>query len=478
MIALLRHLRRKVRHVMANRALRANRRELLASGVFARERLSEALWDCEVGPDGHMRIAGVSVPSLASEFGTPLHVVHTARLRKNYHEFVNAFAGTQARVRLGTSYKTNPVPYVLQTLHECGSLAEVISHFELWLALELGVPGNQIIFNGPGKSRESLELAVERKVWLINVDSHEELEELEAICAQRGHRQDVGLRLTAQVGWESQFGFAINNGSALRGFRDAVAAPHLNPVGIHLHLGTGINATSTYVQGISECLSLAREVKRTLGATLHVLDLGGGFGVPTTRPRGDWAAVLEDMGNPILTAVPGSGPTPADYAREIVPLVNNYFEETACAGPELIFEPGRAISASAQMLLLRVMRVKRSGRAIPDIILDGGRNLSMPLAWEFHEVHPTGKMLEESLPPQNLYGPLCHPYDIVALNKRLPTLDVGDVVAVMDAGAYFVPNQTNFSNPRPSIVAVDRGVARQVRAPECFQDMVKLDEQR
>jgi len=474
--SVVRALERRVRNLLAARALRVNRASLQVSGVFARERLSETLWDCTIGGNGELMVGGVSVVDLAERFGTPLHVVHTDRLRRNHRDFVGAFADARAHVRLGTSYKTNPVPYVLRTLHDCGSLAEVITHFELWLALHLGVPSDRILFNGPGKSRESLELAVERGVGLINVDSYEELMEVETICARRGRRQRIGLRLTTSVGWESQFGFGIGSGAAFGGYRAAAEAGHLDPVGVHLHLGTGLNSAATYVRGITECLELARKVNHELGVMLGVLDLGGGFGVPTTRARGAWANTLEELGSPIEAALPGSALTPADYAREIVPLVNRYFDDVRHPNPELIFEPGRAITASCQLLLLRVLRVKERGRPTPEVILDGGRNLTMPLSWEFHEVHPANKMHVDALRPQNLYGPLCHPYDIIALNKSLPRLETGDVVAVMDAGAYFIPNQMNFSNPRPGIVAVEEGSARVVRMPESFEDVVRHDE--
>jgi diaminopimelate decarboxylase len=158
-------------------------------------------------------------------------------------------------------------------------------------------------------------------------------------------------------------------------------------------------------------------------------------------------------------------------------LVGAYFRELGLEGDgaELIFEPGRAITASAQMLLLSVMRVKRGGRGTPDVILDGGKNVTTPLDWEFHEIHPVGKMSDSKLRSHNLYGPLCHPHDIVALHKAMPTLEAGDVVAVMDAGAYFIASQTNFSNPRPGVVAIENGVAQPVRIPESYADIVRLD---
>lgn len=472
---MIRGMKTIVKRRVSRSLLEQNRSELAATGLFERERLTERLWDCRVDSSGVLEIGGVRTTDLAQQFGTPLHVVHVDRLRRNYEGFVGAFSGSKARVRLGTSYKTNPVPFVLGKLHEWGTLAEVISHFELWLALRLGVPGDRIIFNGPAKSAESLRTAVENEVELINLDSFGELDDLAAICASVRRRQKVGLRVTTGVGWSSQFGFAIEGGHAFRAMEAAAQAEHLEPVGLHLHLGTGLSSIETYVRGITEVLDFARRVNRELGLTIRVLDFGGGFGVPTTRGKDEWDDRMQHLGMPVRAAVPATTPPPSDYAEHIVPLVNSYLGEFGIDDGELIFEPGRAITASAQTLLLSALRVKNAGGATPVVILDGGKNLCTPLAWEFHEIHPASQMLVEDLLSQNLYGPLCHPHDIVALNKRLPLIAPGDLLAVMDAGAYFIASQTNFSNPRPGIVAVENGVATCVRMPEQFADIVRLD---
>lgn len=424
---------------------------------------------------GRLRAGGVDVAGVAREYGTPLHLVDVGRLREVHDAFLAPFAEAGARVRLATSYKTNPVPFVLEKLHEWGTLAEVISPFELSLALKLEVPGDRIIFNGPGKTRESLELAVREGVWLINADSGEELRAVQDIAAQQGRRQKIGLRVTTEVGWRSQFGLPVRGGAAFEGFRMAAEASHLEPVALHLHLGTGVTAVHPYVQAAGEVLELGRRVRAELGLPLSVIDLGGGFPVPTTRTMDTWDRRMQHLGMPPRTAEPGTVPTAESFARALVPMMNSYVDDMGLKNAEFIFEPGRAITGPAQMLLLSVLRVKWAGRTVPDLILDGGRNLCMPLAWEFHEIHPVARMLDDVLEAQNLYGPLCHPHDIVALNKSLPPLEEGDVVAVMDAGAYFVPNQTNFSNPRPGVVAVADGRVKWVRRPETFSDMLRLD---
>jgi diaminopimelate decarboxylase len=120
------------------------------------------VWDVGVSALGHLEIDGCDAAALARDFQTPLYVVNKQRLRKDYTRFVESFRALYPRVELGYSYKTNPLPGVIRALHEAGALAEVISHFELWLALRLGVPPHRIIFNGPAKTPGALEDAIRR----------------------------------------------------------------------------------------------------------------------------------------------------------------------------------------------------------------------------------------------------------------------------------------------------------------------------
>src|SRR5262249_25460286 len=133
-------------------------------------------WDLEVSPDGHLAIQGCDSVMLAEHYGTPLYVVDRARLERNYRGFIDTFLAHYPRVEVGYSYKTNPLPGAIQVLHGLGANAEVISHFELWLALRLGVPPDRIIFNGPGKTPESLRVAVEKNIKLINIDGLGEID--------------------------------------------------------------------------------------------------------------------------------------------------------------------------------------------------------------------------------------------------------------------------------------------------------------
>jgi diaminopimelate decarboxylase len=468
------NLKRFVKRRLVLRHLERNLRRLRRSSRLSHGRLSERYWDCDVTVDGLLSIGGMNVRDLVREHGTPLHVVNFARLKRDHDAFLAAFRCHYENTVLGTSYKTNPVPGVLQELHRLGTLAEVISEFELWLALKLGMPGERILFNGPGKPRSAIELAVDNRVRAINADSLEELELIEEVCAARNVRQRVGLRVTSSVGWQSQFGMNIATGQADRAAALVQAMPHVELVGLHLHLGNGIANADVYVNGVREVVEFALRLERRLGVAFEFLDLGGGFGVPTVRKLDEWDLRAESLGYASRRPVPEDAAGAEAFARAIF----------ASAGPslgsfrrpvQLVFEPGRAITSQSQILLLSVMRTKTLGSGERAAILDGGRNITMPLGWEYHEILPATKMSMAETAKQSLFGPLCHPGDVVGLHRDLPPLDVGDVITIMDAGAYFVPNQTNFSNPRPAIVGVRDGSATVLRKRERFEDIVSND---
>lgn len=454
----------------------AHRRDryLFRGSVFA-EGLPPEYWDLEVTPQGHLAIQGCDSVLLAERYGTPLYVVDRARLEKNYRGFIDSFRAHYPQVEVGYSYKTNPLPGVLQTLHGLGASAEVISHFELWLALHLGVPPDRIIFNGPGKHPESLKLAVDKNIKLINIDGLAEIDIVAREARRLGRRQPVAVRLITSVGWSSQFGLSIRDGAAWAAFERIKSIPELTPCGLHIHLGTGLKDIATYQQAIRELLDFASALRERLGITMRYLDFGGGFGVPTVKPFSVLDVRLMANGLPPTALDPNAAPRLDAYSRSIASLVRHYYPDSLPERPTLIFEPGRAITSSAQSLLLQVLAIKPGVGSVPNVILDGGKNITMPLGYEYHEILPASRMRAPRAVRHNLFGPLCHPGDVVANYRMLPELQPGDVLAVMDAGAYFVPNQMNFSNPRPAAVMVHDGKHRLIRDRETFEDVVARD---
>lgn len=471
---MLEPLKRAAKRIMIKRLLDIEQRK--RAHLPARfDGLGPALWDCDINAQGHLSMQGVDLVELARTLGTPRHVVDHERLVTNYREFVGAFRQHLPKVDLATSYKTNPLPGVLKALHAAGTWAEVISEFELWLALELGVPTERIVLNGPGKGRQAIELGVSRGIGLINLDGKDEIPWVVESARRAGRRQRVGLRVVTSVGWASQFGTRIDSGEVFEAFADIATHPELIPCALHVHLGTGIKDVGAYLQAVREVLECARELRLRQGIHITCFDFGGGFAVPTVRSLDEWDGRMLSQGLPARMATPDDCPKPADYALPIAQLIREFHPEPDDQQPQILFEPGRAITSSAQLLLLQVVVAKHARDATPKLILDGGKNITMPMGWETHQVFAASRMNESAAQPCDLYGPLCHPGDIVARNKRMPDMRAGDVLAVMDAGAYFIPNQMNFSLPRPPVSLLRNGQLSEIRASESFADIVRLD---
>ncbi|HZR01627.1 MAG TPA: hypothetical protein VFA81_00470 [Burkholderiales bacterium] len=434
-----------------------------------------ALWDMSVSPEGELRWERCSLVELARQYGTPLYVISRARLERDYNEFHSAFATLYPNVEIGCSYKTNPLPGVIQVLHEVGASAEVISHFELWLALRLGVAPERIIFNGPAKTDQALDLAVSRGVRLINVDNLDEIEKIDRLAAKYGRKQEVGVRVVTSVGWSAQFGLRINSGHAVEAFRRMKAAKYLDPCALHVHLGTGIKDAQVYFTAVGEMLAFARQLRSELGVEMRYLDFGGGFGVPTVRPLTELDAKLLANGFAVNPPKEGQAPTTAEYAQGIVGRLSQFYDLSSTASPRIILEPGRAVTSRSQCLLLSVLALKAGDRFSEYAILDGGKNLTIPLGYEYHEAFIANRMKESTARRYSLFGPLCHPGDVLFKYRDFPELHRGDLLAIMDAGAYFVANQMNFSNPRPAAVMVSGSDARLIRERESFDNIVQLD---
>lgn len=432
-------------------------------------------WGLDTELQKHLVIQGCDTVRLAERYGTPLYVVDKKKLAETYRHFYSGFANKYPRIEVAYSYKTNPLPKVIGFLHELGASAEVISEFELWLALKLGVDPGKIIYNGPAKTKKSLELAVSKKVKLINVDNLAEIDIIDRSAEQYGIRQQVGVRVITSVGWSSQFGLSIRSEAALEAFQRIKSKKNLIPCGIHIHLGTGLHDVDTYLQAIKEVLDFAQLLRRKLDISIDFFDFGGGFGVPTVRPYSqmDYKLILNNFPP---TMVKFKHQTDLEeYTAAITSLVFNYYPANHDRLPTLIFEPGRALTSSAQCLLLEVIAIKKGVDQADSVILNGGKNITMPMAYEYHEILPASKMMEPVDRCYNLFGPLCHPADIVFKQKKLPSLSPGDILAVMDAGAYFVPNQMNFSNPRPGAVMLDSGREELIRNHESFEDIIARD---
>ncbi len=432
---------------------------------------------------------GCNLVELAREYGTPLYVVNAALIEQSYNTLLGAFRGEGLDTRLFFSYKTNPVPDVLRSIIALGCGAEIISEFEFWLATKLGVRGCDIVVNGSVKSAALLREAVLHDVAAINVESVDEIRLVREIAVELGRSVNVGLRINPCLA-KSPLDFTLFTGSrashigftprssgwkeALRNLRDDSL---LKLKGLHFHIGSGVRASRPYEAALHTALKMWTELHEE-GFRPTLLDIGGGFSTPTLKEFNLLEAIrFFGWGRP--PKHPGEQSRDKllkEIARACSTILHRFVREHGIAMPTIYVEPGRALVASSQLLLLKVVAMRRRKNGTHVAVCDAGAlSLSPLMLSEHHCVFVSNKAEGGRTAKYDLVGNLPAPLDLVTLRRTLPVLEAGDIIAVLDAGAYFTSLGNNFAGPRPAIVMIEKHAARLARRREAFEDMVSRD---
>lgn len=366
--------------------------------------------------DGELACEAVSLAAIAEAVGTPVYVYSAGTMRRQLDRYRRAFADLPALFCFAV--KANHNLAVIRTLANAGAGADTVSGGEIERALAAGVPPQRIVFAGVAKSDEEIRFALGQRIMQINVESVPELLRISAIAQELGIRAPVALRINPDVDAlthakistgrkEDKFGIAFADAPALFGM--AQELPGVEPVGLHLHIGSQITTLEPFARAYGRGVELFKEI-RAAGLPLRRLDLGGGFGVRYKSEQ----------------PVP-----PEAFAELVAGLVRGL-------DVELVFEPGRALVADAGMLVASVIyRKESSGRRF--LILDAGMNvLIRPALYDaWHEVLPlTAPPPGAHLVPMDVVGPICESSDVFGRDRYLPLLDAGDRVAFLSAGAY------------------------------------------
>ncbi len=459
----------------AKRLVRNISAQALQKQVGVRQDLSPQLWNLSY--ENHLlTLHGINLRDILEQYGSPLHVLNTQRLEQNANAMMYGRQQTKL-LNVYYSYKTHPIPRVLQLLHGYGIGAEVISPYELWLALRLGVDPQKIIYNGPAKSDESIETAIKQGIRLLNINHREELERFAKISRQVGKTANIAIRLIFAKGWSGQFGLGVDTGEALEVYRQALSMPELNVIGVHCHRGIlfkGLDDMAGYLQGIKDFLDT---LHRELNFHPEILDVGGSIAISTVRPFSDFDKKLgETFRIEVREPDPQSYPLLEDFAEFIAKDLTGYFQSVNRPLPELAVEPGRAITGNTQMLLSRIVDTKETAETFTYGILDAGISVAEIVKLEFHQVFPLQRKIHQLEELYRLVGPICHMGDTLYPAWRLPKLSKGDAIAIMDSGAYFVPEARAFSFPKPGIVGLNsNGESFVIRKSDTFESIIHMD---
>jgi diaminopimelate decarboxylase len=446
-------------------------------------------WGFSSNDDGELVIGGVRAEALAQEFGTPLHVVDEIGLRRRAYGLRNAFETTYAGpVSAYYAMKCNNTPGIVRMILDEGFRPEVGTAYEWCLARRLGIEPGRIMVNGPNKG-ELLRTAIAEGAGLIVVDGPQELDLIERVCGEFGCNARIlirvnpnavpkGMNRASATGSRklSVFGFDFASGEVTEALKRIAGSESLQFQGLHCHVGTGIRRTRDYVRPLEILVGIAAEAAR-YGLEVHTLDIGGGFGVPTSRELDTLEFLLyQGVGRLPRSPDPKEFPPIDEFAAQVSRTIAEGCRREGIEVPQLAVEPGRAIVSGAGVLLLGVGAVKRRDGVGTWVITDGAAGtVAFPLYYEYHEVLLCRAVSAPRTERYTIVGPVCFSADWIYRNKRMPQIEPGDVLAVCDAGAYFTVQETNFGFPRPPIVSVNEGTATLLRRRETFDDMVSRD---
>jgi diaminopimelate decarboxylase len=399
-----------------------------------------------------LHVERVPLRALAERYGTPLYVYSRGHFTEQYR----ALAGALRRVRplICFSVKTNSNAAVIHTFARLGAGADVVSAGELFRALRAGIPAARIVFAGVGKTAAEIEYALRKGILFFTVESEPELERI-AECAGRIRKTArVALRVNPDVDpkthrfistgkKENKFGLDLERAekAAVRATRLA----NVELVGLHMHIGSQILLQNPFVRALERLIPLFRALKKR-HPSVRFLDIGGGLGIAY---RADQTPLSAEV-----------------FAKAVLPLLQE-------AGAQVVLEPGRFLVGNGGALLTTVQYVKR-GAAKQFVIVDAGMNdlIRPPLYEAHHEV--LAVRAEQTAMEADVVGPICESGDYLALDRKIPQVKSGDVLAVLSAGAYGFSMSSNYNSrcrAAEVMVAGDRHAL--IRRRETWHDLVR-----
>ena len=369
--------------------------------------------------DGALHAEHMPIAELAEAVGTPFYCYSAATLRHHYNVLDNALSEAGLAERLICySVKANSNLAVIATLAQLGAGADIVSEGELRRALEAGVPAEKIVFSGVGKTANEMRAALAVGILQFNVESLSEIDLLAETASEMGKTAQIALRVNPDIDAgghekistgkaENKFGIAWED--AERGFAHARALDGVSAIGIDIHIGSQITELAPFRRAFEKIAGLLANL-RADGHDIQRLDLGGGLGVPYGR----------DNDTP---------PDPAAYAQIIADTLGD-------SGCTIMLEPGRLIAANAGILVTSVIRTKQ-GQAKNFMIVDAAMTeLMRPTLYDAH--HHIAPIAESDATTKqwDVVGPVCETGDYLGLDRALPVLESGALVAIFAAGAY------------------------------------------
>jgi diaminopimelate decarboxylase len=406
---------------------------------------------------------GVPLTALAEEHGTPLYIYSARQISERFQLFDQAFSsGPAARPHtICYAVKANSSLAILRLLAKQGAGFDIVSGGELERVRKAHKPAlEKVVFSGVGKQTWEIDAALRANILLFNVESEAELYLLAERAAALNLRARFALRVNPDVFAdthpyistglrEHKFGIDITLARAL--YRKAARLKSLDPAGVSVHIGSQIRSVGPFAAAVARVVGLIDDL-RIDGHNIRYLDAGGGLGID----------YHDSLTNPHFN--------PQQQVHQYAAALSKVLHGVDA---HLLLEPGRFIVAQAGALLTRVLVVKKNG-AKTFIITDAGMNdLIRPALYQaHHEILPVKQPASKSTQPVDIVGPVCESGDFFARDRALPTVKPGDLVLLLDAGAYGLSLSSNYNTrPRPAEILIEDKSAKLIRRRETMRDL-------
>lgn len=396
-----------------------------------------------------------TLTALAAEFGTPLYVYHADTLRSRAARLKSALARLDAHIHF--SVKANSNLSVLQMMHRLGFGFDVVSGGELARLQAANIPTGEVSFAGVGKTAPEIRRALAANIDYFTVESAGELARIAALATEMNLPARAVLRLNPNVDAhthkyittghaENKFGLDMDTAATL--WRQFGNHPALTLIGVHLHIGSQVRLVEPYLLAAKKVLAFI-EARRDEGFAVKTLDLGGGFGIGYDGGDDFSPEMLADALQPMLAE---------QHLR-------------------VVFEPGRWLIAPVGVLLMTVQYVKQAGKKTFMVVDAGMHTMIRPALYGGeHRIVPLCPAADAPAVVCDVVGPICESSDFLGKDRELPPVQPGDVLALLDAGAYGMVMTSNYnSHPRPAEVLLDGNHYRLVRRRETMDDLLAAE---
>ena len=401
--------------------------------------------------NGKYFIENIAVDEIEKKFDTPAYVYSKKSILDSYRSFEEAFKTSNHLICFAV--KANPNLAILNLLANHGAGFDIVSGGELQRVIAAKGDPKKVVFSGIGKSSKEIELAIHHQILAFNIESEPELYRIQAIAQKMGKIANISVRVNPNVDAKTHpyistglkdNKFGVDEQKAIELYKIANNMDSIAIRGIDCHIGSQITELSPFIDSIAKLVGIIDKLK-VLGIHIAHLDIGGGIGIN-----------YENEKPPNFNA----------YAEAILPLLEKQ-------NLKIIFEPGRAILGKAGVLLTKVEYVKK-GSTKNFAIIDAAMNdLMRPSLYNaYHDIINTSQSSESST-QFDVVGPVCETGDFIGKDRML-SLEEGNVLAVVDVGAYGMSMSSNYnSRVRPVELLVDENKIIEIRKRENFNDLIR-----